>query len=317
MVTGASNANVAVILIDARHGVIEQTRRHAYIANLLGIPHIVVCINKMDLVDFDEAVYNKIKTDFTENISEKIEINDLHFVPVSAKLGDNVVDASDHTPWYQGKTFLDLMENIEIKHDRNYVDKRFPVQYVIRPMRDEYHDYRGYAGEVASGVFQTGDEVMALPSRLTSKIKSIHFDEEVLKEARPPQAVSLELETDIDISRGDMLVPLDNLPQISQQPELMLCWFNERKLIPRGKYVLRHTTSEVRCIVTAVHFKVDMNTLEEITDDKQVGLNDIVKVSVKTTRPLFYDSYKKNRQTGSIILVDESTNETMAAGMLL
>ncbi len=317
MVTGASTANVAVILIDARHGVIEQTRRHAYISNLLGIPHIVVCINKMDLVNFDQSIYEKIKKDFTENISEKIQINDLHFVPVSAKLGDNVVDKSVNTPWYQGKTFLHLMETIEIKHDRNFVDKRFPVQYVIRPMRDEYHDYRGYAGEVASGVFHPGDDVMVLPSRLTSKIKSIQFDETVLEEAGPPQAVSIELETDIDISRGDMLVAPDNLPEISQTPELMLCWFNERKLVTRGKYVLRHTSAEVRCIITSVDFKVDVNSLEKITDNKEVGLNDIAKVTIKTTKPLFYDTYKKNRQTGSVILIDEATNETMAAGMLL
>lgn len=317
MVTGASTANVAVILVDARHGVIEQTKRHAYISSLLGIPHIVVCINKMDLVDYDETAYEKIKADFLSSISQEIDLKDISFVPVSAKLGDNVVDRSKNTPWYTGKTFLDLMETIEIKNDLNYQDPRFPVQYVIRPMRDEFHDYRGYAGQVASGVFNKGDEVMVLPSRLISKIKSIQFNTEELDKAFPPQAVSIQLETDIDISRGDMLVNPNNIPRISQQVDLMVCWFNERALIPRGKYILRHNTCEARCIVTEVYHKVDVNNLTEINDDKHVGLNDIAKISIKATKPLFYDAYKKNRFTGSVILIDEATNETMAAGMLL
>lgn len=317
MVTGASTANAAVILIDARNGVIEQTRRHSYIANLLQIPHIVVCVNKMDLVDFSEERYNEIVADYKKNISDKIGIRDVYFVPISAKLGDNVVDQSKHTPWYDGKTFLDLMETIEIKHDQDFENPRFPVQYVIRPMRDEYHDYRGYAGRVAGGIFKKGQKVKVMPSGLETTIKSIDTYNKELEEAFPPQAVTLTLDEEIDISRGDMIAAADNAPRQEQEVEMMVCWFNEKKLIPRGKYTLKHTSNDSRCIITEVVNKVDVNTLEKITNDLTVGLNDIAHIKIKSAKPLFVDSYTQNRQTGSLIIIDEGTNETVAAGMII
>ncbi len=317
MVTGASTANAAIILIDARNGVIEQTRRHSYIAHLLQIPHIIVCVNKMDLVDFSEERYNKIIKDYETNISEKIGIKDTHYVPISAKLGDNVVDKSTKTPWYTGKTFLDLIETIEIKNDQNFEDQRFPVQFVIRPMSDEFHDYRGYAGRIAGGVFKKGDKVKVLPSGIETQIKSIDIYKNELEKAFPPQAVTLTLTQDIDISRGDMIVGTENGPRQEQEVELMVCWFNEKALVPRGKYALKHTSNDSRCIITEVINKVDISTLENITDDLNVGLNDIARIKIKSAKPLFVDSYTKNRQTGSIILIDEGTNETVAAGMVI
>lgn len=316
MVTGASTANAAVILIDARNGVIEQTRRHSYIASLLKIPHIIVCINKMDLVDYNQAAYESIKEDYSKNISQKLGLADAHFVPISAKLGDNVVDKSTNMSWYTGATFLELLDTIEIKNDNNLTDNRFPVQYVIRPMRDEYHDYRGYAGKIASGVFKPGDKVKVLPSGRESSIMSIDEYNVSLDKAFPPQSVSIQLDDDIDVSRGDMIVDANNLPTVSQDITMMACWFNERKLIPRGKYALKHTTNEVRCIVTSVNYKMDINTLEKNYDDLSVGLNDIVNITIKTTKPLVFDSYKTNRITGSLILIDEATNETVATGMI-
>ena len=317
MVTGASTANAAVILIDARNGVIEQTKRHSYIANLLQIPHVIVCINKMDLVDFKQDVFDKIKADYTTNITKKLGLQDARFVPISAKLGDNVVDPSKNMSWYTGDTFLQLMENIEINYDRNLSENRFPVQYVIRPMRDDYHDYRGYAGKIASGIFKPGDRVKVLPSGLESTIKGIYDYNESLREAFPPQSVSIELEDDIDISRGDMITEVDNQPTVSQEISMMVCWFNEKKLIPRGKYALKHTTNEVRCIVNSVNYKMDINNMEKVKDNLEVGLNDIANITVKTAKPLFYDTYNKNRITGSLILIDEATNETVAAGMIV
>ena len=317
MVTGASTANATVILIDARNGVIEQTRRHSYIANLLQIPHIVVCINKMDLVDFSEERYNEIVEDYTTNISDKIGIKDVRFVPISAKNGDNVVDESTHTPWYTGKTFLELMETIEIKNDQNFNDPRFPVQYVIRPMRDEFHDYRGYAGRIVSGIFKKGDKVKIMPSQLETSIKSIDTYDGELAEAFAPQAVTMTLTENIDVSRGDMIVHADNAPRIEQEIEMMICWFNERPLVPRGKYAIKHTSNDSRCIITEVKHKIDVNTMEKNTDDLTVGLNDIACIKIKSAKPLFVDSYNKNRFTGSVIIIDEGTNETVAAGMIL
>ncbi|MFC0876080.1 sulfate adenylyltransferase subunit CysN [Saccharicrinis sp. FJH2] len=317
MVTGASTANVAVILIDARNGVIEQTRRHSYIANLLQIPHIIVCVNKMDLVDYDQKAFESIKKDFTDNITKKLGLEDARFVPISAKNGDNVVDPSKNMDWYKGDTFLHLMETIEIKHDENLDDARFPVQYVIRPMRDEYHDFRGYAGKIASGIFKKGDKVKVLPSGIDSKIKNIFEYNEELSQAFPPQSVTIELEDDIDISRGDMITDQENMPRVGQEINLMVCWFNERKLVPRGKYAIKHTTNEVRAIVNSVNYKMDVNSLEQDDSDLTVGLNDIANITIKTAKPLFYDSYNKNRITGSLIFIDEATNETVAAGMII
>lgn len=316
MVTGASTANVALILVDARQGVLEQTRRHAYIASLLQIPHVIVCVNKMDLVNFDENTFETIKSDF-EGIASKLAVKDVRYVPISALMGDNVVDRSNNMDWYQGPTLMYLLENIHISSDVNHQDFRFPVQYVVRPQAKDWHDYRGYAGRVASGAVKVGDELTVLPSGFTSKVKTIDMYKESLQEAFAPQSVVITLEDDIDISRGDMLVKSDDKPAVTQDIDMMVCWFNERKLVPRGKYIIRHTSSEARCMVKEVDYKMNINTLEENHDDKEVGMNDIARISVRTTKPLFVDPYNQNRITGSIILVDEGTNETVAAGMIL
>ena len=316
MVTGASTANLALLLVDARHGVIEQTKRHAFIASLLQLPHIAVCINKMDLVEHSQEAYDKIKADF-ENFSSKLEIKDVHFIPISALNGDNVVDRSENMNWYEGSTLMHLLENIHIGSDHNHVDCRFPVQYVVRPQSTEHPDYRGYAGRIEGGVFKPGDNVTVLPSGFTSKIKSIDtFDGEV-EEAFSPMSVCMTLEDDIDISRGDMLVRENNKPTIEQDIDVMICWMNDKKMIPRGKYTIRHTSQTARCIIKEVKYKMDINTLHRNEDDLEIGLNDIGRITIRTTKPLFFDSYRRNRNTGSIILVDEATNETVAAGMII
>lgn len=317
MVTGASTANVALILVDARNGVIEQTLRHSYIANLLQIPHIIVCINKMDLVDYSKEVFEKVKKDYEDKILSKIDIKDVRFVPVSAKLGDNVVLQSEQMTWYKDSTLMHLLETIEIQDDRDLAHQRFPVQYVIRPQSDDYHDYRGYAGRVGGGVFRKGDKVKILPSGLYSKIKSIDLMGESLQEAYPPQSVCITLEDDVDISRGNMLVGIEQEPLAAKEIEVMLCWMNERPLQLRGKYVLQHTTNEVRAMVTSIKYKMDINHLEQNEADKNIMMNDIAAVNLKMTQPIFIDKYKQNRITGSIILVDEATNETVAAGMIM
>ncbi|MDM8160063.1 GTP-binding protein [Labilibaculum sp. K2S] len=317
MVTGASTANAALILVDARNGVIEQTLRHSYIANLLQIPHIIVCINKMDLVDFSQETYERIKADYQKMVVDKLNIKDVCFIPISAKLGDNVVDASTKMDWYSGTPLLDLLENIKIVDDRNHGDSRLPVQYVIRPQSDEFHDYRGYAGRVASGVFHPGDKVRILPSGIETTIEAIDSFTGEQEVAFTPQSVTLRLSDNIDISRGDMIVDANNVPNVSQEFEAMLCWMNERAMMPRGKYTIKHTTNETRCMIRDVKFKVNVDTLDEVADDKVVALNDIACVSFKAAKPLFFDSYKKNRLTGSFILIDEGTNETVAAGMIL
>jgi sulfate adenylyltransferase subunit 1 len=316
MVTGASTANVALILVDARNGVVEQTIRHAYIASLLNIPHIIVCINKMDLVNYDESVFEEIRHIF-EGITAKLDVKDVRFIPISALKGDNVVDRSTSMDWYQGPTLMYLLENIHIASDQNLVDPRFPVQYIIRPYSDEYHDYRGYAGRVAGGIFHKGDTVVALPCGLTTKIKSIDTFTGPIDEAFAPQSVTLQLEDDIDISRGNMIVKPENLPMVGQDIELMLCWLHERPLVLNGKYYLRHTTNDARCMIKEVVFKMNISTMEENIDDKSVKLNEIARIKIRTTKPLFYDSYHKNRITGSLILVDEGTNETVGAGMII
>jgi sulfate adenylyltransferase subunit 1 len=316
MVTGASTVNLAIILIDARHGVMEQTRRHSFISSLLQIKHLVVCINKMDLVDYSEEVYNKIKAQY-EEFSSKLNVPDIRYIPISALNGDNVVNKSEHMPWFEGAPLLYTLETVHVGNDLNYVDSRFPVQYVVRPHSDEHHDYRGYAGRVAGGVFKPGDEVMVLPSGFTSRVKSIDTYDGPLEEAYAPMSVTMTLEDDIDISRGDMIVKPENQAKVGQDIELMLCWMNEKKLVPRGKYRIRHTTRDARCIVKDVRYKVDVNTLHRVEDDKTLGLNDIGRVLIRTTVPLMHDAYNRNRFTGSVILVDEFTNETVAAGMIL
>lgn len=316
MVTGASTANLAIILIDARKGVIEQTCRHSFIASLLRIPHIVVCVNKMDLVDFKEEVFNDIVARYSE-FASRLEVPDIKFIPISALHGDNVVEKSTNMPWYQGAPLLYTLETVYIGSDANHIDARFPVQTVIRPNTDEYHDFRGFAGRVAGGVFKVGDEVLALPSGFTSTIKSLHAPQGDVSEVFSPMSVVMTLNDEIDISRGGMIVKPNNQPQISQDLEAMVCWFSAAKLNPNGKYILRHTTREVKCAIKAVRYKVNINTLHKVEGDAEIAMNDIGRVQIRTASPLFFDSYKRNRNTGSIILIDEFTNATVAAGMIL
>ena len=316
MVTGASTANLAIILVDARHGVIEQTKRHAYIASLLQIPHVVVCVNKMDLVDHAEDAYEKVRHTF-EDFSSKLAIKDVRFVPISALNGDNVVDRSTNMNWYQGPTLMHILENVHIGSDHNHIDSRFAVQYVVRPMTTEYHDYRGYAGRVGGGIYRPGDEVAVLPSGFTSKIKSIDSMSGAVEEAFPPMSVTMTLEDDIDISRGDMIVKVRNQPKQEQEIDVMVCWMNERPLQIGGKYSLKHTSRDARCIVKEVKYKMNINTLQKEEGDQSIGLNDIGRISLRTTVPLFFDGYRKNRATGSLILIDEATNNTVGACMVV
>ncbi|MFL5765109.1 MAG: sulfate adenylyltransferase subunit CysN [Bacteroidia bacterium] len=315
MVTGASTANAAIILIDARKGVIEQTMRHSYIASLLRIPHVIVCVNKMDLVDFKEDVFKNIQEDY-KNFAAKLDLPDIHFLPISALKGDNVVSPSPNMEWYKGETLMHLLENLSIENDENLSEARFPVQYVIRPMSTEHHDYRGYAGRVAGGIFKKGDDITVLPSGHTSKIRSIDVLDGTLEEAFSPMSVTLTLEDEIDISRGDMIVKTDNKPETGQDLELMICWLGERPLQPGGKYTLRHSSKEVRAVIKEIRYKVNISTLEKMEDDKSIGLNDIARIVIKTTAPLAFDKYRKNRNTGSIILIDEASNITVGAGMI-
>jgi sulfate adenylyltransferase subunit 1 len=316
MVTGASTANVALVLVDARKGVIEQTKRHAIIASLLQIPHLVVCINKMDLVEYSEEIYENIKEEF-ENFASKLDVNDVHFIPMSALKGDNVVDRSENMKWYGGSTLLYYLENVHIGSDHNIIDCRFPVQFVVRPNTDEYHDYRGYAGRIAGGSFKKGDKVMVLPSGFTSTVKKIDTYDGELQEAFPPMSVTLLLEDEIDISRGDMIVRENNVPHTDQDLDVMVCWFHERPLQLRGKYAVMHTTQDARCIIKEIRYKMDINTLHRDLEDKEIKMNDIARISIRTTKPLFHDAYRKNRITGSVIFIDEATNETVGAGMIV
>ncbi len=317
MVTGASSANVALVLIDARNGVVEQTKRHAIIASLLQIPHVVVCINKMDLVDYDEAAYNKIQDDF-EKFAAKLDVVDVHFIPISALIGDNVVHRSDKTPWYDGPTLMYYLENVHIASDENFIDCRFPVQYVVRPYSDEYHDYRGYAGRMAGGVMKKGDEVLLLPSGFTSKIKTIQGPAGEQDMAFPPESVTILLEDDYDLSRGDMIVRPNNKPDVTQDIEVMMVWFDSDKpLQVKGKYAVMHTTQDVRCVVKEIRYKLDINTLHRQTEHDGIKMNDVARVVLRTTKPLFKDAYRNNRITGSLVLIDEGTNNTVGAGMII
>ncbi|MEX0312544.1 MAG: sulfate adenylyltransferase subunit 1 [Allomuricauda sp.] len=316
MVTGASTANAAIILIDARHGVIEQTKRHSFIASLLQIPHLVVCINKMDLVDFKEEVYNDIIQQF-QDFSSKLLVKDVRFIPISALLGDNVVNRSENMPWYKGAPLLHTLETIHISSDFNSVDARFPVQTVLRPQREGFIDYRGYAGRIASGIFRPGEEITVMPSGFTSKIKTIEGPDGELEEAYAPMSISMTLEDDIDIGRGDMIVRSNNKPEPAQDLEVMLCWMNNDPAKPRAKYTLKHTSNEQTAMIKEVLYKIDIETLGRNMEDKEIGMNDICKVRIRSTKPLMIDSYRDNRSTGNLILIDENTNETVAAGMII
>jgi sulfate adenylyltransferase subunit 1 len=316
MVTGASTVDLAVILIDARKGVLEQTVRHTFIASLLDIRHIIFCINKMDMIDYSETVYQGIRAEI-DKLVKKLQIEDSHYIPISAKFGDNVVDPSENMKWYSGKTFLRLIETIEILKDKNSVSSRFPVQTIIRPHTSEFHDYRGYAGRMAGGVFRPGDDVTVLPSLRRSKIKSIDIFGKTFSETIAGDSVAISLEDQIDISRGDMLVSPDDIPVISQDINLMICWFNERPLKVGGRYLIRINSNESGCVVKSVNYRLNMNTLENDIENRSVNMNDMAHISIKTSKPVFFDTYRKNNITGSMIFIDEATNETMAAGMIV
>lgn len=316
MVTGASTANLAIILIDARHGIVEQTKRHSFIASLLGIPHIIFCINKMDLVDYSKEVYNTLVDDL-EDFSAKLETKDVRFIPISALKGDNVVHRSENMDWFEGATLMHTLETVHIASDHNHIDCRFPIQNVIRPQTTEHHDYRGYAGRIAGGVFKKGDVVMVLPSGFTSKIKSIDTFDGEINEAFAPMSVTMTLEDDIDVSRGDMLVRENNKPEVSQDIEAMICWMGDSPLKEKGKYALKHTSKDARCMVKEIKYKIDINTLHRNEADKVISSNDIARVTLRTTSPLFIDQYSRNRNTGSLILIDEATNNTVGAAMII
>jgi bifunctional enzyme CysN/CysC len=317
MVTGASTADVALILIDARQGVLEQSRRHAFLSSLLGIPHLVVCINKMDLVDWSQQRFEEIKADFRD-FATKLEIHDLTFIPMSALNGDNVVNRSEHTPWFEGQPLLSFLEEVHIASDRNLIDARFPVQYVVRPMQHEYHDYRGFAGTVAGGVFRPGDEVVVLPSGMSSKIKQIDTFDGPVDEAFAPMAVTIRLEDQVDVSRGDAIVRPNNLPIVSQELDATVCWMSERAaLTPGARYVMKHTTRTTKAVVTELQYLLNINTLHRDEEATGLSLNEIGRIRLRTHSPVFYDEYRRNRVTGSFILIDEATNVTVAAGMLL
>lgn len=316
MATGASTANLAIILVDARKGMLEQTHRHSFIASLLGIPHAVVCVNKMDLVNYDKEIYDKIVNDF-KAFSSKLEIKDVQFVPISALNGDNVVNRSKKMTWYEGSTLLYHLENVHISSDYNKIDCRFPVQTVIRPHTQEHQDYRGFAGRIDGGIFKVGDTIKTLPTGFTSKIKSICSHNTELNEAYTPMSVNIVLEDEIDISRGDMIVRENNMPNVSQDIELLVTWMNQRPLINRKKVIIKHTTNECIGLVRELKYKIDINTLHRIENIESVQMNDIARISIRTSKPIFFDSYKKNRRTGSLILIDEQTNETIGAGMII
>ncbi len=315
MITGASNANLIIILIDARQGVVEQTRRHSIIASLLNIRHVVIAINKMDLVSYSHDVFNNIVIDYAE-VVKSLGLHDVHYIPVSALHGDNIVEKSEKMSWYEGECLLNFLENVEIQQDINLKDARFPVQYVIRPQTDDLHDYRGYAGKIISGIYKKGDKVSVLPSGLSSTIKSIEIGSAEVREAFAPQSVVIQLEDDIDISRGEVIVKEDNLPKISNELEVLLCWMDNKPLVPGNKYYLQLNSRLVRSIVREIEYKLNVNTLEKEYGPSSVGLNDIVKATIKTASEIPYDSYADLQANGGVILIDETSNVTVGACMI-
>lgn len=315
MVTGASTANAALILIDVRHGVIEQTKRHSYLASLLQIPHVIVCINKMDLIDYNEERYLEIISEY-QDFAAKLDVQDFNFIPISALHGDNVVNRSNKMPWYEGPTLLYSLENIQVANDINHLDFRFPIQTVIRPHTKEQHDFRGYAGKIASGIIRENDEITALPSGLNATVKNIHGPNGILSEAFAPQSVVIELNENIDISRGDMITKSNNQPNQSQEIDAMVCWMDNKPLNLNNKFIIKHTTRECRAILKEIVYKLDLNSLKRIEDSTNLAMNDIARIKLKTTAPLLFDSYRKNRASGSFILIDETNFNTVAAGMI-
>ncbi|TPE44443.1 sulfate adenylyltransferase subunit 1 [Pontibacter mangrovi] len=316
MVTGASNSNLSIILVDARKGVQEQTRRHSIISSLLGIPHLVICINKMDLVGYDEQVYNQIVEDYKQ-FAQKLNAKDITFIPVSALKGDNIVEGSELTmPWYQGPSLLEHLEQVPVSQDFNLENSRFPVQYVIRPLTAEHHDYRGYAGKVISGTYKAGDKVTVQPSGQTTTVKSVELGGKVLEEAFASMSVVLQLQDEVDISRGDVIVKAADGLEVAQEFEAEVCWMHNKALKPGAKLLLRHNSTETRCVVRHINYKIDINTLDHLEDVDQVQLNDICRVQIKTAAPLLLDKYADNRSNGGFILVDETSFATVGAGMV-
>ena len=315
MVTGASTADLAIILIDARHGLLEQTHRHSFIASLLGLQHVVVCVNKMDLVEYSEDCFNEIVSAYKE-FSSRLNITDIKFIPISALHGDNVVESSENTPWYGGGTLLHHLETVHVGADRNLQDCRFPIQYVIRPQTDAHRDFRGYAGRVASGVFKVGDDVVAMPSGQTSKIKEIFVGDAHVDKAFPPLSVAITLEDDIDLSRGDMLARPNNQPSKSKLLDAKICWLSETPLNLGTKYILRHTSSESQSRVAKIHHEIDINTLHRIEGVTEISVNAIARIQIKTASEVLVDDYRRNKTTGSFLLIDPSTHQTVAAGVI-
>jgi len=316
MVTGASTADLAIVLVDARKGLVEQSRRHAFIATLLRVPHVVLAVNKMDLVDFSADVFDEIADEFTR-FATKLEVNDLTVIPISALHGDNIVARSPNMPWYEGSSLLHHLEHVHVSSDRNLVDVRFPVQYVIRPQSVDHPDYRGYAGTVASGVLKPGDEVMVLPSGLTSRIAAIETIDGPVAEAFPPMAVTVRLADELDISRGDMICRPLNAPEPQKSVEAMVCWMDPDPLRVGRKLAIKHTTRSARAMVKTLHYRLDVNTLHRDLDADALALNEIGRISLRVTQPLFADPYRRNRATGGFILIDEATNVTVGAGMIM
>lgn len=315
MVTGASTADLAIILVDARHGLLEQTHRHSFIASMLGIEHLVVCVNKMDLVEWKEERFREIVQDF-KSFSARLNVPDIKFIPISALLGDNVVDSSEHMPWHHGGTLLHHLEEVHVSGDRNLQDCRFPVQYVIRPQLDSARDFRGYAGRIASGVFKAGDEVLVLPSGRTSSIRSIRIGEEVIQKAFPPLSVTMTLEDDIDVSRGDMIVRVHNQPHVVNEIDTRICWLSETPINPSSRYIVRLACSESVAKLSEVVYKIDINTLHRIEDDKVISMNEMARIKLRLASPLMVDDYRENRTTGSFILIDQASGSTVAAGII-
>jgi sulfate adenylyltransferase subunit 1 len=315
MVTGASNSNLIIILVDARNGVVEQTRRHSIIASLLNIPHVIVAINKMDLVDYSQDTYNNIAIDYAE-IAKTLNLKDVIYLPISALKGDNIVDRSVNLSWYEGDTLLELLEKTEVEKDVNLTHARLPVQYVIRPQTEELHDYRGYAGKILSGIYKKGDPVTVLPAGLTSRIKGIEKGGAEVDEAFAPQSVVLHLEDDLDIGRGDLIVKNDHLPHVEQELEVLLCWMDSKPLNRGNKYLLQMGSRIVKSVVKDIEYRLDVNTLERDYSLQQVGLNDIVKATIRTAAPLPYDSYAELQANGGAILIDETSHVTVGACMI-
>lgn len=315
MVTGASNSDLAIILIDARHGVVEQTRRHSIIASLLNIPHIVVAVNKMDLVDFSQDVYNNIVIDYAD-VAKKLGLKDVRYIPISALNGDNIVERTEALTWYDGPSLLDILETVELADDIDLVRARFPVQYVIRPQTEDLHDYRGYAGKINSGIYKKGDTVTVLPAGISSTIKAIEHNGKEVEEAFAPQSVVIHLEDDIDISRGDLIVQNEHQPKVTNEIEALLCWMDQKALVPGNKYLLQINSKRVRSVVKEVSYKLDVHSLEQIASPETVALNDIVKVTIKTASPIAYDAYQELRTNGGAILIDETSHVTVGACMI-